>query len=84
MVDRRFKRYCFTPHGQREKCETDLAGNSFVSIPNCRERDLSLSLTLYLPFPSSFPFVLQHIPCTDRLVNGTKDIMCNILNKRLL
>lgn len=31
-----FKRYCFTPRGKREKREEELARNSFVSIPNCR------------------------------------------------
>jgi len=52
---RRFKRYCFTPRGKREK-ERGGARNSFVSIPNCRNEIelrvdfLSFFLTAYLLF----------------------------------
>lgn len=49
---RRFKRYCFTPRGKRGKREEELAGNSFVSIPNCRNK---IELRMDFFFLSFFP-----------------------------
>lgn len=71
---RRFKRYCFTPRGKREKCEVELAGNSFVSIPNCRKTrsNVVLVFSFLLGFSSPPFFFFTARSFLSRIVPGAR------------
>lgn len=93
VTARRFKRYCFTPCGKREKCEVELAGNSFVSIPNCRKTRSNVVLVFSFPLVFRSPlFYSTPVLFADRSGNTRKEremlrteslltnyIYCNIL-----
>lgn len=93
VTARRFKRYCFTPCGKREKCEVELAGNSFVSIPNCRKTRSNVVLVFSFPVVFRSPlFYSTPVIFADRSGNTRREremlrteslltnyIYCNIL-----